>query len=79
MDQYEIPKKVLDAVPEVEWCCGSLLEKERLLDQLSAIVNRAAALEQALGELDPRHPLLIKRVPNDERSIKSSPFTTPSF
>jgi hypothetical protein len=75
----EIPKEVLETVPEIEWCCGSLATKSVLLTQVRAIVNRAGALESALRQLDPHHPLITTRVKNDERTIQSSPIKTPTF
>jgi len=74
----EIPTGVLNMVPEIEWCCGTLVTKPKLVQQVNAIVKRAAALEHALKQVCPEHPLL-KRVPNNDRAIKSSPIKTPTF
>lgn len=53
-----IPGVIVQRTPEAEFCCGSLCDKTKLLSQIGGQIERVLLLENALRELNPKHPLL---------------------
>jgi hypothetical protein len=79
MREFGILKQDLKDVLEIQEYQQRLLTKTVLIKRVRDIVDRAGALESALRQLDPHHPLITTRVKNDDRTIKSSPTKTPTF
>lgn len=52
------PTDLLEAVPELKWCCGNLCNRPQMIKQITDILDENFRLQTALGELDPNHPLL---------------------
>lgn len=60
--KHRTPPGVLTEVPELEWCCGSLCDKEKLVNQVTGLVQRVWELELALKQLNPNHELLCNQM-----------------
>lgn len=56
----KIPGVVVANIPEAEFCCGNLCDKEKLITDITALIERTMLLEAALKNYDSKHPLLRK-------------------
>jgi len=70
----DYPKGLLNQIPELEWCCGSLVDKPKLVSQVRDLINYNKALERAVMEINPKHPAL-RNINNElgEQRDKNSP------
>lgn len=66
-----IPGVVLHMVPEAEWCCGNLCNKEKLVQQITDQLETNLRLQQALREVAPEHPLLKEFENGNQHSLCS--------